>query len=88
MNHFLLHVGYFKQNFLSLWRNLKHKITVSSEADEVHNQFIDNLDRHHKVLLPLGRRGGGGGGGGLFTIQQCNKYVNQEIYSGSCWQNS
>ena len=79
-SHFLLDCSYFKQNFLSLWRNLKLKITVSNQADGVHIcQFIDNLDRDHKVLLLLGP---------LFTIRQCNKYVNQEIYSGSCRQDS
>ena len=45
---------------------------MSNEADGVNIcQFIDNLDRHHKVVLLLGP---------LFTIRQCNKYVNQEIY--------
>ena len=80
VTHFLLDSSYFKQNFLSLCRNLKIKITVSSQADGVNIcQFIYNLDRHHKVLLLLGP---------LFTIRQCNKYVNQEIYSGSYRQNS
>ena len=52
MTHFILGCSYFKQNFLSLWRNLKLKITVSSQADGVNIcQFIDNLDLHHKVLL-------------------------------------
>ena len=55
VTHFLLDCSYFKQNFLSLWRNLKIKITVSNQADRVNIcQFIDNLDRHHKVLLLLG----------------------------------
>ena len=55
LTHFLLDCGYVKQNFLSLWRNLKIKITVSNQADGVNIcQFIDNLDRHHKVLLLLG----------------------------------
>ena len=55
VTHFLLDCGYFKQNFLSLWRNLKIKITVSTQADGVNIcQFIDNLDRPHKVLLLLG----------------------------------
>ena len=55
VTHFLLGCSYFKQNFLSLWRNLKLKITVSDQADrEKICQFIDNLDRHHKVLLLLG----------------------------------
>ena len=55
VTHFLLHCSYFKQNFLSLWRNLKIKITVSNQADGVNIcQFIDNLDRHHKVLSLLG----------------------------------
>ena len=55
MTHFLLDCSYFKQNIFSLWRNLKIKITVSSQADGVNIcQFIDNLDRHHKVLLLLG----------------------------------
>ena len=53
--HFLLECSYFKQNFLPLLRNLKLKITVSNQADGVNVcQFIDNLDRHHKVLLLLG----------------------------------
>ena len=54
-HHFLLDCSYFTQNFLSLWRNLKIKITVSNQADEVNIcQFIDNLNRHHKVLLLSG----------------------------------
>ena len=53
--HFLLGCSYFKQNFLSFWRNLKLKITMSNQADGVNIcQFIDNVDRHHKVLLLLG----------------------------------
>ena len=52
VTHFLLGCSYFKQNFLSLWRNLKLKITVSNQADEVNVcQFIENLDRHHKEPL-------------------------------------
>ena len=55
VTHFLLNCSYFRQNFLSLWRNLKLKITVSNQADGVNIcQFIDNLDRHHKVLLLFG----------------------------------
>ena len=82
VTHFLLDCSYFKQNVFSLWRNLKLKITVSNQADGVNLcQFIDNLDRHHKVLLLLG-------GLCLPFARQCNKYVNQEIYSGSCRQNS
>ena len=43
MTHFLLDCSYFKQNFLSLWRNLKIKITVSNQRDGVNIcQFIDN----------------------------------------------
>ena len=54
MTHFLLDCSYFKQKFLSLWRNLKLKITVPNQADGVNIcQFIDNLDRHHKVFLLL-----------------------------------
>ena len=38
--------------FSLFWRNLKLKIPVSNQADGVNIcQFIDNLDRHHKVLL-------------------------------------
>ena len=55
VTHFFLDCSYFKQNFLSLWRNLKLKITVSNQADGVNIcRFIDNLDRHHRVLLLLG----------------------------------
>ena len=55
VTHFCLDCSYFKQNFLSLWRNLKLKITVSNQADGVNIcRFIDNLDRHHRVLLLLG----------------------------------
>ena len=55
VTHFLFDCSYFKQNFLSLRKNLKIKITVSTQADGVNIcQFIDNLDRHHKVLLLLG----------------------------------
>ena len=32
VTHFLLDCSYFEQNFLSLWRNLKLKITVSNQA--------------------------------------------------------
>ena len=47
----LLDCSYFKQNFFSLWRNLKLNFTVSDQADGVNIcQFIDNSDRHHKVL--------------------------------------
>ena len=54
VTHFLLDCSYFKQNFLSLWRNSKLKIAVSNQADGVNIcQFIDNLDRHHKVSLLL-----------------------------------
>ena len=49
VTHFLLDCSYFKQNFLSL------KIMVSNQTDGVNIcQFIDNLDRHQKVLLLLG----------------------------------
>ena len=35
--------------------SVKLKITVSNQADGANTcQFIDNLDRHHKVLLLLG----------------------------------
>ena len=72
VTHFLLDCSYFKQNFRSLWRNLKLK-SVSNQADGVNTcQFIDNLDRHHKAVLLLVLP--------LFTIRQCNKYVNQEIW--------
>ena len=55
LTHFLLDCSYFKQNFLSLWRNLEIKITVSNQTDGVNIcKFTDNLDRHHKVLLLLG----------------------------------
>ena len=55
VTHFLFAFSYFKQNFLSLWRNLKLKITVSNQADGVNIcQLVDNLDPHHKVLLLLG----------------------------------
>ena len=55
VTRFLLHCSYFKQNFLSLWRNLKIRITVSNQIDGVNIcQFIDSLDGHHKVLLLLG----------------------------------
>ena len=55
MTHFLLDCSYFKQNFLSPWKNWKLIITVSNQADGVNIcQFIDNLDRHYRVLLLLG----------------------------------
>ena len=54
ITHFLLDCSCFKQNFLSLWRNLKIKIKVPKQADRVNIcQFIDNLDYHQKVLLLL-----------------------------------
>ena len=54
VTHFLLDCSYFKQIFLSLWRNLKLK-SVSNQADGVDIcQFIDNFDRHHKVVLLFG----------------------------------
>ena len=50
VTHFLLDCSYFRQKFLSLCRNLKIQITVFNQADRVNIcQFIDNLDRHHKV---------------------------------------
>ena len=56
VTHFLLDCSYFKQNFLSLWRNLKLKSQCPMKLMELLNicQFIDNLDRHHKVVLLLG----------------------------------
>ena len=43
VTHFFLDCSYFKQNFLSLWRNLKLKITVSYQADGLNIcRFIDN----------------------------------------------
>ena len=55
VTYFLLNCSYFKQNLLSLWRNLKLKITVFNQANGVNIcQFIDDLDRHHNVLLLLG----------------------------------
>ena len=54
VTRFLLDCSSFKQTFLSLWRNLKIKITVSNQADGVNIcRFIDNSERHHKVLLLL-----------------------------------
>ena len=48
---------------------------MSSQADGVNIcQFIDNLDRHHKVVLLLG---------GLCLPFDNVTYVNQEIYSRS-----
>ena len=57
MTHFLLDwtVVISQTKIFSLWRNLKIKITVSNQADGVNIcQFIDNLDRHHKVVLLSG----------------------------------
>ena len=52
VTHFLLDCSYFKQFSLSL-EKFKLK-SVSNEADGVNIcQFIDNLDRHHKVVLLL-----------------------------------
>ena len=46
--------SFLKQNFLSLWRNLKLKITVPIRADGVNIcWFIDNFDRHHNRKVPL-----------------------------------
>ena len=85
VTHFLFDCSYFKLIFLSLWRNLKIKITLSNQADGVNIfQFTDNLDpevRSSSQDTFQFRRP-------LFTIRQCNKYVNQEIYSGSYRQNS
>ena len=54
VTHFLLDNSYFKENFFSLWRISKLKIAVSNQTDGVNIcQLIDNLDRHHKVLLLL-----------------------------------
>ena len=55
MTHFVFECSYLKRNFLTLWRNLKFKITVSNQADGVNiRRFTDNLDRHHEVVLLLG----------------------------------
>ena len=64
VTHFLVDCS-----FISLWRNLKLKITVSNQGDRVNIcQFIDNLDPHHMAFR-----------GPLFTIRQCNKYVDRDL---------
>ena len=74
VTHFLLDCSYFRQNFLSLWRNLKIKITVSNQADRV------NICQSSQGTFAFR--------GPLFTIRQCDKYINQQIYSCSYRQNS
>ena len=55
VTYFFLDCSYFKQNFLSLCRVLKLNIIVPNQTDGVNMcRFIDNLGRHHKVLLLIG----------------------------------
>ena len=57
--------SYFKQNFLSLWRNLKLKVTVSNQADGLNIcQLIDTFRSSSQGTFASR--------GPLFTIRQCN----------------
>ena len=52
---FLLDCSRFRDNFDSLWNQLKHKIAQSNQTGGVYIcNFITNLDRSNKVILLLG----------------------------------
>ena len=55
MMHFLLDCSYFRNNFESLWDNLKIKIARSIPIDGAYIcNFIKNSDGNNRVLLLLG----------------------------------
>ena len=55
VTHFLFDCSYFRNNFDSLRNKLKLKIAQSNQTDGAYIcNFITNLDRNNKVLLPLG----------------------------------
>ena len=62
VSHFLHDCKEFRQNFDSIWLNLKQKVISANPIDGSQMfDFIFHLDRQQKTLLLL--RGGGGGGG-------------------------
>ena len=55
VNHFLLECREFRNNFDSIWLNLRQKIVSSSPIDGPQIfDFIQHLNQRHKVLLLLG----------------------------------
>ena len=54
--HFFLVCPNFRDYVDILWSNLENKFLNHSETDRTHiANYIDNLGRHHKNLLLLGR---------------------------------
>ena len=53
--HFFLDCPQFKENFVSVWRNLQLKVSRSNTTDgsQIVN-FIKNLNRQNKVMLLVG----------------------------------
>ena len=55
VNHFLLECREFRNNFDSIWLNLRQKIVSASPIDGPQIfDFIHHLNQRHKVLLLLG----------------------------------
>ena len=55
VNHFLLECREFRNNFDSIWLNLRQKIVSASPIDGPQIfYFIHHLNQRHKVLLLLG----------------------------------
>ena len=55
VNHFLLECREFRNNFDSIWLNLRQKIVSASPIDGSQIfDFIHHLNQRHKVLLLLG----------------------------------
>ena len=54
--HHFIECPHFRDNYSSLWSNLKTKIINFNQTDGITmSDFITNLDPHKKVLLLLGR---------------------------------
>ena len=78
VSHFLHDCTEFRQNFDSIWLNLKQKVISANPIDGSQIfDFVSHLDRQQKTLLLLG----GGGGGGLFlpfdqtTVTMINRFI-------------
>ena len=77
VSHFLVDCLSFKDNFESLWSNLRQKIISSNPSDGTQiSHFISSLDIQQKVLLLLG---------GLplpfdqVTVTMINRYVSSAV---------
>ena len=53
VSHFLLECRAFRDNFKSVWSNLKQKITSTNPADGVQISNFINLGQQQKMLLLL-----------------------------------